>query len=277
MSFTRLAIAATCIGAMKRATQWAVRFATKRTIATGRLIAHPTVAGGLREAIWRIDALEALVARVTTTLDSGEGVPAEIFAACKIAGSEFLWATADWLVQVLGSRGYDEANLVPQLLRDARATRIFEGPTEALLGFLGSQASLPNAALHRFLRGHLSADARSSALLEHAEKLRVRSRAGDISRPWQHNQLGSLATWTLLSAALAHGSSVARPAALDWIDGKLVDLLRHIETSTAGQDSDDSLRVALERVEGYEHQIGDLEQSLPAEKSELDASLRRGR
>jgi alkylation response protein AidB-like acyl-CoA dehydrogenase len=276
MSFTRLAIAATCAGAMKRATQWAVRFAKRRTIATGSLITHPMVAVGLCEATWRIDALEALMDRVTTTLDAGEGVPVEIFAACKVAGSEFLWTTADWLVQVLGSRGYDEANLVPQLLRDARATRIFEGPTEALLAFLGSQASVPNAALHRFLRGPLDANTRSSVLLEYADKLRVLSHADDVSRLWQHNQLGLLAVWTLLSAALAHRSSTSKPAALSWVEGKLLDLLRHIETSTTGRKSDDALHVALDRVEGYEQEIGDLEQGLSAEKSELDAALRRG-
>jgi hypothetical protein len=277
MSFTRLAIAATCVGAMKRAAQWAVRFATKRTIATGALIAHPTVTLGLCETIWRIDALEALMARVTALLDAGEGVPVEIFAACKLAGSEFLWTTADWLVQVLGSRGYDEANLVPQLLRDARATRIFEGPTEALLAFLGSRSSASNSALHQFLRGPLDAPTRSAALSEQAEKLRARSPVGSASRLWQYNQLGWLATWALLSAALARGPSSASAEALDWAEGKLAGVLRQLETSAALADSDDVTRSLLERVEGYERTIGDLEQSLPAEKSELDVSLRRRR
>jgi alkylation response protein AidB-like acyl-CoA dehydrogenase len=53
-------------------------------------------------------------------------VPLEAFVAVKMQSSEFLWQAADRLVQILGSRGYDEANVAPQILRDARVFRIFD-------------------------------------------------------------------------------------------------------------------------------------------------------
>ena len=82
---------------------------------------------------------------------------AELFAACKLIASEFLCETADRLVQVLGSRGYDEENLAPQLLRDARVTRIFEGTSEALFAFLGAAVLAPTSELWSFLRADLDA------------------------------------------------------------------------------------------------------------------------
>ena len=81
----------------------------------------------------RVAACEALLEAIAAALDAGREVDAELFAVAKVAGSEFAWDSTDRLMQGLGSRGYDEANGVPQILRDARVTRIFEGASEPLL------------------------------------------------------------------------------------------------------------------------------------------------
>ena len=86
-------------------------------------------------------AVERLVDHVATRLDAGKPAPVEAYVACKVAGPEWLWRAADDLVQFLGGRGYVEPNLAPQILRDARVTRILEGPTEALTMFLGSRVA----------------------------------------------------------------------------------------------------------------------------------------
>ncbi len=155
MCWSRFAIAATCIGASKRAAQLILRFAGRRHIATGRLVDHPWLRSTLGETAAEISLAEALLYRVAEILDDGRGVPVDAFAVCKIVGSEFLWSASDRLVQVLASRGYDEANGAAQLLRDARVTRIFEGTTEALLAFVGSQALVATSDLYAFLRDEL--------------------------------------------------------------------------------------------------------------------------
>ena len=129
-----------------------LRFASRRQIATGRLLEHPVTRSYIGETTAQIALTEALLYQVAEMLDAGRDVSVDLFAFCKIAASEFAYESADRLVQVLGSRGYDEANLAPQLLRDARVTRIFEGTTEALIAYVGSQALAANSDIYAFLR-----------------------------------------------------------------------------------------------------------------------------
>jgi alkylation response protein AidB-like acyl-CoA dehydrogenase len=84
-------------------------------------------------------------------LDAGELLDDEAYLACKIAGPEWLWGTVDHTMQALGGRGYCESNIVPQILRDARLLRIFEGPTETLEMFLGSRVLRQPQAIERLL------------------------------------------------------------------------------------------------------------------------------
>jgi hypothetical protein len=74
-----------------------------------------------------------------------------MFFVCKILGPEYLWFAADNLVQWLGGRGYLESNEAPQLLRDARLFRIFEGPTETMKVQLGSMWQSGTGELRKFL------------------------------------------------------------------------------------------------------------------------------
>src|SRR5439155_13753328 len=73
------------------------------------------------------------------SLDDDQALPSELYAAAKLLASEALWKAADAAVQLLGGRGYCESNIASQLLRDARITRIFEGPSETLANFIGQR------------------------------------------------------------------------------------------------------------------------------------------
>jgi hypothetical protein len=278
MSFSRFAIAATCIGAMKRCALQMARFAARREIATGLLSEHPVFLAELGQVRARIDASEAVLDRCGALLDADEAVPVELFAVAKVAGSEFAWASADRLLQTLGGRGYDESNGVAQLLRDARVTRIFEGTTEALIAYLGQQAVNPRSDLHRLLRDTFAATDVDEVLGEAVA--RVRSRKALLGGPsgedgpapprtWQLAGIGWSALWAVLLAAVRRRSD-PDPRVVDWARMRFEQAL---ERATSG-GPDESVMVRADDVQklgaAYAEEIGDLRQSLPGGKEEPD-------
>lgn len=275
----RLWIGAACVGGMKRCLQLLVRYAGRRSISTGRLLDNPVLlerAGVLSAAL---GALESLVTHIAQRLDRGEEVPVDAFVVCKTAGSEWFWRAADDLVQFLGGRGYIETNIAAQLLRDARVTRILEGPTEALGMFLGSRVVNDGAPLHRFLAEDLGATTLSARLAGVAEEIHARCTSGKPrfgggadARRWAYALIGQVATDAVLLAATrrrAAGHSLA------WAE-------QRFEASVAvalAQSSENGFRLDAAElsslVYGYAASIGDIEQSLAGEDHALDEMLRR--
>jgi hypothetical protein len=280
MSWSRFAIAATCVGTLRRSAQLLQRFAARREIVTGRLIDHPVTRVALGLATVRTAACEALLECIAAPLDAGREVDAELFAIAKVAGSEFCWDSTDRLMQGLGSRGYDEANGVPQILRDARVTRIFEGASEPLFAFVGAAALAPSSDLYRALRGELAAPVEADALAEAVTRMRTRKLGGEpLSRPWQCALAGRAALWAVLVAAL-RAKPGSRPRslqehALAWASAELAAACRQAGGGVseeaflpAGAELDAALASVLAP-------IGDVEPQLPAERWELDPLLRR--
>lgn len=276
----RLAIGAACVGGMKRCLQLLVRYAGRRSLSTGRLLDNPVLLERVGALSAALAAIESLVAHMAQRLDRGEEVPIDAYIVCKTAGSEWFWRAADDLVQFLGGRGYIETNIAPQLLRDARVTRILEGPTEALGMFLGSRVVNDGAALHRFLSEDLSAPALSARLASVAEDIHSRCTSGkprfgggpDVRR-WAYAVIGQVATDAVLLAATPRG---AAGHYLAWAESQF-------EASVAaalGQSSQNSFRLGAAElnalVDGYVTSIGDIEQSLAGEDHALDEMLRRG-
>ncbi len=286
MSWSRFAIAATCVGSMKRCVQLAVRFASRRTIATGRVLDHPVIRVYIGETAAMIAGADALLRRVSEVIDRGEGVAAEIFAACKLSGAEFLWCAADRLVQTLGGRGYDEANEAPQILRDARVTRIFEGPSEPLEAFLGASALLPASDLQRFLREELAGGSEADALDASVAELRKRVAGGAVpaggaraARAWECALAGRAAMWALVTAAA--GQDVARSAAPEgelataWLRRRFEQACHEARSGLAAETAMIDPPAAEKLAEAYAAGIGDVEQQLPGERHERDPLLRR--
>ncbi|MEO0770494.1 MAG: AMP-binding protein, partial [Cyanobacteria bacterium J06649_4] len=177
MMYGRLAIAAACVGGMKRCAQLMLRYSERRTISTGRLLDNPITMTRLNWLVNAIAATESLVTLTATWLDTEQSVPEELYAACKIAAPEFYWQAADNLVQCLGGRGYIETNIAPQILRDARVLRIFEGPTESLAMYLGSRVVNQPQALRAFFDelalsevGHSLFDAANLSVERHIDR-----------------------------------------------------------------------------------------------------------
>lgn len=279
MSFSRLAIAATCIGAMKRAAQDMLRFAERRSIATGRLVDHPVALASMGETTARIAGAEAVLYRAADLLDEGREVPVDFLAVAKIVASEFVCQTADALMQLLGSRGYDEANLAPQLLRDARVTRIFEGTSEALVAYIGSQAISPRSDLHGILRDDLAAPALAEAMAETVSEMKTRTRLlghpegeDPPKRTWQVALAGWVGVWAVVCAALEQRAASERHRA--WARAHFDGACRRALTGSAEEIAMLSPAEMSKAVSAYAAEIGEVEQQLPAEKQELDSLLR---
>jgi alkylation response protein AidB-like acyl-CoA dehydrogenase/acyl-CoA synthetase (AMP-forming)/AMP-acid ligase II/thioesterase domain-containing protein/acyl carrier protein len=286
MIFTRLAIGAMSVGGMKRCLQLMHRYATRRSIATGSLIDNPVTLARLSDLTAATTALETLVARISELLDQGCSVPVEAFIACKTSGPEFLWKAVDSLVQLLGGRGYIETNIAPQLLRDARIFRIFEGPTETLNMFLGSRLLHQGAELHQFLCNELGATAVSDRLREAVEQINARWSEPTVAfsdRPsalrWASLLIGEVATYAILWAALQQVVSRTSPErvhrAIEWVRQQFEQTLKKALADAPSKSVLLSANDATDLISSYAETIGDLEQTLPGEDNELDEFLRR--
>jgi alkylation response protein AidB-like acyl-CoA dehydrogenase/acyl carrier protein len=278
----RLAIGAACVGGMKRCLQLLVRYARRRSISTGRLLDNPVLlerAGALGAAL---ASIESLVMHTAQRLDEGADVPGDVFVVCKIAGSEWLWRAADDLVQFLGGRGYIETNVAAQLLRDARVTRILEGPTEALGMFLGSRVLNDGAALHQFLAKDLGAPAVSARLADAAQEIHARCTSGTFAldddglrdaRRWAYALIGQVATDAALLAAMPRAGAPHHAA---WAEQRFEASIAHALARSNGSVLPIRASDLVSTVDRYAASIGDIEQSLAGEDHALDAMLARG-
>ncbi len=286
MMYGRLAIAASSIGGMKRCAQLMLRYATGRTISTGRLLDNPTTLTRVSNLTAAITATETLISQVARFLDEGIVVPVDAYVVCKIAGPEFLWQAADQLVQLLGGRGYIETNIAPQILRDARILRIFEGPTETLTMFLGSRVINSSAELEQFLAERLGAKSIAqrlkAAAVEISDACGNRATFSDniTAIRWSYHLTGEVALyavlWAGVEAQIKQNPSPQLHRALEWTRLNFEQTLAKALTGTPAESVVMTPNQTTDLVSSYIETIGDLEQTLAGEDYELDSLLKRG-
>ncbi|WP_339459781.1 AMP-binding protein [Nodularia spumigena] len=271
MMYGRLAIASACVGGMQRCVQLMWRYSERRQIATGKLLDHPVVLYRLQELTNAITAVNSLVMRVGKLLDAGDNIPAEVYTACKISAPEFYWQAADLLVQSLGGRGYIESNIAPQILRDARILRIFEGPTETLCGFLGARVLKQGQTLQNFLCQTLGAVEVGQRLKDAVDKIRecCCDDANIKVQRWIYHQLGKLATEAILWAVLEE------PSATAWVKNRFEEQLQEILSFNTDNLLFLSCQTLVHHLNQYKQTIGDIEQTLAGEEQDLDELLRQ--
>ncbi len=282
MNTARLAIAAVCLGGMKRCAQLMHRYGTRRQIGTGLLLDNPLSRLRLGELRHRIDGLDALVEHLAAELDLGVALPEDCLLISKILGSELLSQSADEMMQFLGGRGYIETNLAPQIFRDARLTRIFEGPTETLLVHLGSRLLNGSDDLLRHLDSALGAGVLARELRQLGEQLSQDGLANASkldgaahAAVWVNYWLGTVAQWGLLLAVIERAAAQQRidDGALRWAQSQYE---RAIETaqrqvglraalSTSAELNDWAARTGIE--------IGAIEQTIPGASQLVDPLL----
>lgn len=286
MMYTRLVMAAVSVGSMKRAFQLMHRYASRRTIATGRLLDNPVSLARFSDLTAAATAVEALVTMTGQLLDAGYNVPEEAFVACKTSGPEFLWETVNTLIQMLGGRGYIETNIAPQLMRDARIFRIFEGPTETLNMYLGSRVMNKDENINRLLGDYLQVPHLAAQLQKAATQIQARCVGPQapfvdqsVAARWAHSLVGELTTTALLAAAaqaLARQTGTSQlTRAVTWATHRFEQQWHQAINGSLAEHVLVEASAITEMVSTYAESIGDLEQTFAGEDHELDAMLRR--
>jgi acyl-CoA synthetase (AMP-forming)/AMP-acid ligase II/alkylation response protein AidB-like acyl-CoA dehydrogenase/acyl carrier protein len=215
MSHTRLAIAAACIGGMKRCAQWVGREGPYQQSIDGNLTPNPVTLSRLGSVTASITALECLVHRIAQALDAGYAVPSEAFAACKIQGPEMLLRCVDDVMQLGVSGASAEMNRLSCLHRDAGFLRIFAGSPEAVAELTGAAVMADDSSLRRLIEEALHAPGvsiRIDAALSAVKKRMLQLRGALASRAerWGHTRAGELTAWLVLLAAVEGSRGPAR-------------------------------------------------------------------
>ncbi len=283
MMYTRLALGAIFLGGMKRCMQLMLRYAERRMkISTGRLLDHPVSMMHLSTLTAQSDALEALVLFISRGLDKSISIPEEFLITAKVLGSEFLWEAADKASQMLGGRGYLESNEITKILRDARVGRVFEGPTETMMYYMGSRFTLSGDELISFLCTELNAQDVADQLMEVMEQ--VKSRCTELAAPYSgmrkrnlsNSLLGEIITWGILYATARNTEKASdQSRIIFWTEEKFKTSIRSATSISLAESISLDPSELQSIISQYENQIGDMEQTLPGEEWSTDPYLSR--
>ena len=125
----RLAHAMRWIGTAQRALDIAMDRALSREAFGKPLVRHEAVAWMLADSAMELYAARLMVLNGAWRIDSGKEFRQEI-AFAKVFVSEALGRIVDRALQVCGSLGYSGDLPLERFYRDARAARIYDGPSE---------------------------------------------------------------------------------------------------------------------------------------------------
>ena len=284
MKFGRLFIATVSLGTMQRCVQLMLRYASRRAISTGRLAENLITRERLTEHIVRIAALRSFITQFGRWYDAGLDVPEEFFALVKYAGPESLGLAVDHLLQMLGGRGYIETNLVPQLYRDARLVRIFEGPTETMIMFLGSRIASQSRPLQDFLRERLHAPEIADRVFAAADTAKqhhlVRGTEVEQALGVQRvsRLLGEFGLWALWLAIVEHDTTSddpELPRARVWLRRLMTETHERLSQPIADLELPLNSTEILAAAARHRAAIGDIEPRAAGVEFELDPLLRR--
>ncbi|WP_372365151.1 acyl-CoA dehydrogenase family protein [Candidatus Uabimicrobium sp. HlEnr_7] len=270
MQFTRLGVAAMSLGAMKRCLLYATRYASRRKINTGLLIENTTTKMKINASIAKISAVESLVYTTCQLLEQNIIIP-EIHMVAKIMGTEFLSEVVDDALQLLGGRGYSENNLLAYFFVDARALRIFEGPSETLLYYCGQLMKLRSRRTKVFT--HLAATDLKIYLEELDSILQSSSLKSDEN--FASSMRGKITCWLVLLATLRFSNKTKTSPEFSLTQSWI---LSHIEMQMQQLRSlpyNELLRkIDTEEILNSFANV-DVEQVIPDEERDIDSLLRR--
>lgn len=275
LGFGRLSAVAMSLGAMKRCSQLMVRYASRRRISTGLLLDNAVTLLSLTDLTSAISVLESLSGRLAGAMDNGFDVPSTALLAAKVAGSELAFEATDRLIQLLGARGYVEANVAPRLLRDVRFLRIGEGPTEALVMQLGASLVARDQEFLSLLE-RMGGESSLSRLVEALDELSAGMPSVSIEEQlaWtqaQYYALGWLGIWSLLEAVTPADNVQGRDwLALRWnaaFQQAKATLGRHEPRWSQGHE-------VQTIVDTYTDSIGELDETVAVPQHTLDPFLR---
>ncbi len=287
MMYTRLCLAAANVGVLKRCAQLMLRYAERRTIATGKLLENPVTLVRLSELTAIIYALELLIKVVAELYDTDPArVPEEAYIVPKVLASEYLGWAADMLIQILGARGYEENNLASQIFRDARTFRIFEGPTEALNMYIGSRILAPNLSLEHFFSQHLKQQHLYDEIKLATQKVHQYAQSHKttlFAEPssivyWSQALAGEIISYGLLVGAAAHNleknPSKENRRSYNWAHNKFKEVFQKAIQLSSAEASVVSSEELKELIISYTETIGEIEQTRMRDDISLDDLLK---
>ncbi len=126
----RVAIAAQALGIGEAAIAEAVAFAKQRQTFGQPIANYQAIQWMLADAATELEAARMLTWKAADLKDRQGRLTAEASMA-KLAASEAAHKAADKAMQILASAGYRRGSVVERLFRDARATEIYQGTSEA--------------------------------------------------------------------------------------------------------------------------------------------------
>jgi alkylation response protein AidB-like acyl-CoA dehydrogenase len=134
----RVAIASQALGIGEAAIAEAILFAKERH-AFGQPIAnYQAIQWMLADMATELEAARMLTWKAAALKERQERITLEASMA-KVAASEAAHKAADRAMQILASAGYRRGSVVERLLRDVRATEIYQGTSEAQRMIIAAQ------------------------------------------------------------------------------------------------------------------------------------------
>lgn len=126
----RIGVAAQALGVGEAAVAEAIRFAKQREAFGRPIAAYQAIQWMLADSATELEAARMLTWKAADAKGRRERIRLESSMA-KLAASEAAHRAADRAMQVLASEGYRRGSVVERLFRDARATEIYQGTSEA--------------------------------------------------------------------------------------------------------------------------------------------------
>jgi acyl-CoA synthetase (AMP-forming)/AMP-acid ligase II/alkylation response protein AidB-like acyl-CoA dehydrogenase/acyl carrier protein len=261
LCYGRLGIAAACLGATKLCVQLMLQYAGQRRVSTGPLLHNPYTRVVLTEVMHQVAGIEALIDGVAERIDAGHEVAPEVLAVCKSVSTEVLWAAVDRTMQLAGGRGYIESNFIPQLFRDARVFRIFEGPTETLHHFVGTSALRGRKPIRAYLCDVLddaTVTAHYDVVVQELHASLSQGERDTVLEDWQCLALGEY-----LDHLLVYGAACGRGAAAatrGWLRDRLEVARAKLESARPAFAAISSADALHSFGEALDREIGPREQ-----------------
>lgn len=125
----RIGIASQAIGIARAALEAAIQYAGERRTFGVPIIKHQAIGNMLADAATWLDAATLMALRAAAAKEAKQPF-SQHAAMAKLFATERAWEICDLALQVHGGYGYVRDFPVERLLRDVRATRIYEGTSE---------------------------------------------------------------------------------------------------------------------------------------------------
>lgn len=129
LDFSRLAVAAMCLGGAQRAVDEAVQFSLDHIQFGGPIAEKQAIQNYVADAAAEIEALRYLVYHAAWLVDQGQSYTKEA-AMAKLIGATSASRITDNMLQVHGGYGYMKEYAIERMYRDFRALEIVEGTNE---------------------------------------------------------------------------------------------------------------------------------------------------